>query len=501
LRFVAALVEAVTMLVIPGRPDASTCDGLTRRDLLRVGGSTMFGLSLGGMLRLRAASAESAPSGAAASGFNRAKSVILLYLQGGPSHLDLWDLKPEAPEAMRSVFKPIDTRLPGVQVSEVMPRLATTLDRATLIRSVSYTPVGLLNHTAAMYQMLTGYTADKVSPTGQLEPPNPKDFPNVGSNIVRLKPLDEPMLPFVMLPRPLQESGVIGKAGTAGFLGRAYDPYYLYPPGNDGEMDKLDRLKIDDLRLRGDVSSSRLGRRARLREAINAGMPAIERATAQYDLDAYYQQAMDLVVSGRAREAFNLQAEDAAVRERYGRNTFGQSCLLARRLVEAGTRFVEVNWPSVANSGDPHRWDHHTELSTQIRTQAGPMLDNGLSTLIEDLDQRGLLEETLVVAVGEFGRSPKRGVNTSGNGSSDDGRDHWPYCYTACLAGAGVRRGAVYGSSDATGSAPTSDPVTPGDLLATIYHSVGINPETIVYNHLNQPRELVKGQTLTGLLA
>jgi len=175
--------------------------------------------------------------------------------------------------------------------------------------------------------------------------------------------------------------------------------------------------------------------------------------------------------------------------------------LLARRLTEAGTRFVEVNWPSVANSGDPHRWDHHTDLSKQIREQAGPMLDAGLSTLIADLDDRGLLAETLVVAVGEFGRSPKRGVNTSGNGSSDDGRDHWPYCYTACIAGAGVKRGFLFGRSDATGSAPLSDPVGPGDLLATIYHSLGIDPATIVYNHLNQPRELVKGQAVTGLMA
>jgi hypothetical protein len=486
------------MLVIPGRPDRSTCDGLTRRDLLRVGGSTMFGVSLANLLRLRASAAADSPG---TPGWDRAKSVILLYLQGGPSHLDLWDPKPAMPDSMRSAFATIDTRLPGVQVTEVLPKIAGVMDLVTLVRSVSYTPVGLLNHTAAMYQMLTGYTADKVSPTGQLEPPNPKDFPNVGSNVCHLKPVSSPMLPFVMLPRPLQESGVIGKAGTAGFLGRAYDPYYLYPPGSDGEMDKLDRLRVDDLLLRPEISSSRLGRRARLRDTLNAGMPALEKATARYDLDAYYEQALSLVMSGQARRAFDLAAEAPALRDQYGRNTFGQSCLLARRLVEAGARFVEVNWPSVANSGDPHRWDHHTELSTQIRTHAGPMLDNGLGTLVADLAQRGLLDETLVVAVGEFGRSPKRGVNTSGNGSSDDGRDHWPYCYTACLAGAGVRRGHIYGASDATGSAPTLDPVTPGDLLATIYHSVGINPDTILYNHLNQPRELVKGHALTGLMA
>ncbi|MBI2823914.1 MAG: DUF1501 domain-containing protein [Planctomycetia bacterium] len=467
-------------------------------ELLRVGGSSVFGVTLANILRW--GEARGAETAAGGPGWGRAKSVILLYLQGGPSHLDLWDPKPTLPDAMRSAFAPIDTQVPGIQLMDVMPKLAAVADRLTLIRSMSYTPIGLLNHTAAMYQMLTGYTADKVSPSGQLEPPSPKDFPNVGSNVVRLLPPAVPMLPFVMLPRPLQESNVIGKAGTAGFLGRAYDPYYLYPAGNDGEMDKLDRVKADDLQLRPEVSPSRLGRRARLRELIDDGMPAVKNATARYDLDAYYDKALELVLSGRAREAFDLRTETAALRDRYGRNTFGQSCLLARRLIEAGTRFVEVNWPSVANSGDPHRWDHHTDLSKQIRSHAGPMLDAGLSTLIADLDDRGLLAETLVVAVGEFGRSPKRGVNTSGNGSSDDGRDHWPYCYTACVAGAGVRRGFVYGRSDGTGSAPLSDPVQPGDLLATIYHSLGIDPATIVYNHLNQPRELVKGQAITGLM-
>ena len=188
------------------------------------------------------------------------------------------------------------------------------------------------------------------------------------------------------------------------------------------------------------------------------------------------------------------------MRDRYGRNTFGQCCLLARRLVEAGTRVVEVNWPKVANS-DNHSWDVHIGLSERMKKQSGPMLDAGLSTLILDLAERGLLDSTLVVAVGEFGRSPQRGVSTSGNQNGDDGRDHWPYCYTACVAGAGIKRGFVYGKSDKTGSSPLENPVHPKELLATIYHSVGINPATIVYNHLNQPRELVQGEVITGILS
>ncbi len=229
-------------------------------------------------------------------------------------------------------------------------------------------------------------------------------------------------------------------------------------------------------------------------------MPAIDQATKKFELDSYYDRALGLVISGRARNAFDLGQEKAEMREMYGNNTFGQSCLLARRLIEAGTRFVEINWPKVANSSD-HSFDVHVGLSKRMRDQSAPMLDAGLSALITDLDQRGMLDETLVVAVGEFGRSPKRGVSTSGNGNSDDGRDHWPYCYTAVMAGAGIKRGVVYGKSDGTGSAPVETPVHPSELLATIYHSVGIKPETIVYNHLNQPRELVQGHAVSALFA
>lgn len=494
------------MLVLPGRSGKDLCDahlGMSRRALLRVGGSGMLGLALGSMFRLRAASADSAiGSGAIGGGpgWGKAKSIIMIYLQGGPSHLDLWDPKPDAPENVRSGFKPIDTKLPGVQFTEILPKLAAINDKFTMIRSMSYTPNGLFNHTAAIYQMMTGYTTDKVSPSGQLEPPSPKDFPNFGSNITRMKPASEPMLPFVMLPRPLQESNVVGKGGAAGFLGKAFDPYTLYPDGDDMDMNKMDRIKIDDLKLPGNVFAARLERRANLREAVLAGQRKLEKAVADQKLDTYYDQALQLVISGRAREAFDLRAEPEDVRALYGKNTFGQSALLARRLVEAGTRVVEVIWPKVANS-DNHSWDHHVGLTERMKNRSGPMLDQGLSALIADLDARGLLEETLVVAVGEFGRSPQKGVSTSGNGNSADGRDHWPYCYTSVIAGAGIKRGYVHGKSDKTASAPLEKPVHPGELLATIYHAFGIAPETIVYNHLKQPRELVKAQAATTLFA
>jgi hypothetical protein len=483
------------MYAIPGSVGKDTCDGVTRRELLRVGGSAMLGLTLGNLLRLQAAQ----PMKNEGPGFGKAKSVIMVYLQGGPSHLDLWDPKENVPDNVKSVFKPIDTKLTGVKFTELLPKLAGVNDKFTMIRSMSYTPVGLFNHTAAIYQMLTGYTADKVSPSGQLEPPSPKDFPHIGSNIIRLKPPEVPMLPFVMMPRPLQESNVVGKGGNAGFLGRAYDPYTLYPPGDDTDNAKMDRIKIDDLKLRPEVSEVRLERRSTLRETIVEGMPELEKATAKYDIDEYYKKALNLVTSGRARTAFELNREPDSLRDRYGRTTFGQCCLLARRLIEAGTRFVEVNWPKVANS-DLHSWDVHAGLSQRMKTMSGPMFDAGLSALIADLDDHGLLSETLVVAVGEFGRSPQRGLSTSGNDNQDDGRDHWPYCYTAVVAGAGAKRGNVYGKSDKTASAPLENAVHPKELLATIYHSVGINPGTMVMNHLNQPRELVQAEPVFGIL-
>src|SRR3954471_4942460 len=489
------------MINIPGGTCSDLCDAnmkLTRRDLLRIGGSSILGLSLGSMFKLNAMAKETSLGGG--PGWGKAKNMIMIYLQGGPSHLDLWDPKENVPEKIRSPFKSISTKIPGINFTEILPQMAKVNDKITMVRSMSYTPNGLFNHTAAIYQIMTGYTTDKVSPSGQLEPPNAKDYPNFGSQIIRLKPPTEPMLPFVMLPRPLQESNVVGKGGSAGFLGKGFDPYTLYPDGDDMDMAKMDRIKVDDLKMRPDVFAVRMQRRAKLRDMINAQMPAVEKAVEKEHLDEYYQRALSLVTSGRARDAFDLSQEADATRDKYGRNTFGQSCLLARRLIEAGTRVVEVIWPKVANS-DNHSWDHHADLSKRMKSQSGPLLDTGLSGLIDDMEKRGMLEHTLLVAIGEFGRSPQKGVSTSGNSNSADGRDHWPYCYTAVLAGAGIKRGYVHGKSDATASSPLENPVHPTEILATIYHALGIHPETIVYNHLNQPRELVKAQAATALFA
>src|ERR1051325_1040285 len=480
------------MISIPGQP-GSTCDGWSRREFLRIGGAGMLGISLADILRLQANAAAIPDAVKSKHGWGNAKSVIMIFLQGGPSHIDIWDPKPDAPSNIRGEFKPIKSIVPGIWLSEVMPMLARQMDKATLIRSVSYTPAGLFNHTAAHYQMMTGYTPDRVSPSGQLEPPAPNDFPHAGCQISRLKPPEVPMLPFVMLPRPTQDSNVIGKGSTAGFLGAAYDPYYFY-------QDPAKEIKLDDLALRKDVSKERLERRATLLKTVESAMPEMERAVENYALDAYYQKAFDLVSSGRARNAFDLTQEPDHVRDRYGRHTFGQGLLLSRRLIEAGTRFVQMNWPAVAN-GNPtvDAWDTHAANFGPLRNLHCPKLDSGLSALLEDLDQRGMLKETLVLAIGEFGRSPRLGVSTSGNGNAPDGRDHWPYCYTGLIAGAGIKRGVIYGKSDATGSTPVENPTHPTAILATVYHSLGISPDTIIYNHLNQPRELVKGKPITAL--
>ena len=479
------------MLSIPGKP-GRTCEGPTRRELMRIGGLSLLGVSLPDILALQAKAAASKTDNKIKA---TAKQVIMVFLQGGPSHIDIWDPKPDAPSNIRGEFKPIPTKVDGIQVSETMPMMADQMDKVTLIRSMSYTPVGLFNHTAAMYQMMTGWAPDKVSPSGQLEPPSPRDFPHMGCHIGRMRPPDGPMLPFVEMPRPLQESNVIGKGGAAGFLGKAHDPYRLYQDPNKS-------VRLDDLTMRSEVSPQRLKDRFELLKGINGSMKELETAVSSYALTDYYEKAYDLVLSGKARDSFDLAMEPDKTRDRYGRTTFGQSLLLARRLIEAGTRFVQVNWPSVAN-GNPEvdAWDTHAANFGPLKNLHCPVLDRGLSGLIEDMDQRGLLKDTLVVAIGEFGRSPKLGVSTSGNSNSPDGRDHWPYCYTGVIAGGGVKRGVQFGASDATASSPKDKPVHPTELVATIYYSLGIDPAMEVLNDLKQPRALVEGHPVLGLFS
>src|SRR5579862_5564708 len=357
------------MLVIPGQR-CHTCEGPTRRELLRSGSIGLFGLNLAQFLSWQGM-AKGASRLEGSRGFGSAKSVILVFLQGGPSHIDIWDPKPDAPLNIRGEFKPINSNVSGIQLSETMPMLAQQMNKCALIRSMSYTPTGLFNHTAAIYQMLTGYPPDKVSPSGQLEPPSPADFPTAGSQVSKIKPPKDPVLPFVELPRPLQESGIIGKGGSAGFLGKAYDPYRMY-------QDPAKTVKLEDLSLRKDIPQERLKDRFELLKGINGSMPDLEKAVGEFAVDEYYGKAYDLVLSGKARDAMDLEKEPPQMRERYGMHTFGQSLLMARRLIEAGTRFVQVNWPSVAN-GDPETtaWDTHASNFGPLKNLHCPKLDRG----------------------------------------------------------------------------------------------------------------------------
>jgi len=264
---------------------------------MKVGSLGLFGLTLQDVLRLQDKARASTNAGRydGSTGYGSAKSVIVLFLQGGPSHIDIWDPKPEAPSNVRGEFKPIKTKIPGIHLSETMPMLADTVDKCTLIRSMSYTPAGLFNHTAAIYQMLTGYEPTEVSPSGQLEPPSPNDYPTAGSWITKFRPPADPVLPFVELPRPLQESSVIGKGGAAGFIGKAFDPYRLYQDPNKA-------IRLDDLSLRQEVPPQRLKDRFTLLKGINKSMPDLEKAVGQHALDEYYERAYDLVLSGKARK-------------------------------------------------------------------------------------------------------------------------------------------------------------------------------------------------------
>ena len=366
------------MLVIPGKR-CYTCEGPTRRELLRAGSIALFGLNLADVLALQK-NASAATKFDGARGFASANSVIMIFLQGGPSHIDIWDPKPDAPANIRGDFKGIPTKIKGTHIGEHMPMMANALDKATLIRSMSYTPNGLFNHTAAIYQMLTGYPPDRVSPSGQLEPPNPADFPTAGSHVSKIRPPKEAVLPFVELPRPLQESGVIGKGGAAGFLGKAYDPYRLY-------QDPAKPIKTEDLALRKEVPPERLQERFDLLKGINGSMPDLEKALKSYAIDEYYGKAFDLVLSGKARDAFDLTKETGQGARALRADHVRAGLLLSRRLIEAGTRFVQMNWPAVAN-GNPEvdSWDTHAANFAPLKNLHCPKLDRGLSALLEDMD-------------------------------------------------------------------------------------------------------------------
>jgi len=483
------------------------CDLPSRRELLRVGGLSLLGLSLPDFLRRRADAKPA--SSRSADGFGQADSVVLVYLQGSPSHIDLWDPKPNAPAEIRGEFQPIATNAPGMFLGEVLPMLAEQADHYSVVRSIGVDPKGLRNHGAAIYMLMTGHDPRNFSPTGRAVPPSREDLPSVGAIVGKYRPARQGNLGNVAICSPVKEARQLGVGQSAGLLGGTYDPYTMYD-------DATKPLQLEGFTLPDDVSLERLQSRVDLRALIESQTEATLRAvasrkskraaTSEDDLtsfDAHYNQALSLIQTNRAVDAFRLEEESQKTRERYGMTRFGQSLLLARRLIAAETRFVQVTWPGRSDDeprpGPDGSWDTHRNNFPMLRDHRCPVFDLSLSAFIADMADRGLLEKTLVVAIGEFGRSPKIGSSTTNN-VGPGGRDHWPECYSFLVAGGGVKPGQVYGESDRHGGWPKKKAVHPFDLIATIYHALGIDPYTEYYDTLDRPRQLVQnGRPIVGL--
>jgi len=450
---------------------------VSRRHLLKVGGMGLLGLNMASLLQ-----AESKAKKLTA----RARSVIFLYQFGGPSHIDMFDMKPDAPEGIRGPHKPIKSSADGIIVSEHLPRMAKVMDKVTLIRSMHHT---MKNHNSASYYALTGHAppVDDIRLRDSLEL-----FPAYGSVVDALAPIGGEMPTSVAYPYVIRDGSVTpGQHGS--FLGKVHDPFLVtQDPNSSG-------FALPELSLPAHVSYERLEQRRQLQKLIDQQSRLLDVSATARGLDEYYDKALAMLHSERLRKAFDLSSEPAKLRDAYGRHTYGQSCLLARRLVEVGTKFVTVYFSGNigGQSTTEGGWDTHgfnnTRMYPIIEKYHLPLTNQTLPTFLEDLDSRGLLDTTLVVWMGEFGRTPKINANIN--------RDHWPDCYTVLLAGGGVKRGFVYGASDKQGAYPAENPVRPDDLAATIFYILGIDPHTEVRGVGNRPLLIATGNPVTGVLA
>jgi hypothetical protein len=425
----------------------------SRRSFLKVGGLAVGGLTLPGLLRARAASGQSGPS---------RKAVILIWQAGGPSHIDMYDLKPGAPAEVRGEFKPIPTNVNGIQISEHLPRQAKVMDKLAVVRSAFHTNAG---HGMGSQWMLTGY-----QPTIEV---NDNIYPSCGSVAARLKGPNDPGLPaYVNLPRMLN-------LGKAAYLGASYNPF---APDNDPNSDGF---QVRNLKLPGRVNADRLGRRKELLRDLDSIRRDIDTKGDIAGLDTFYRDAMEMVTNTKAQTAFDIAREPAALRDRYGRHDLGQCCLLARRLVEAGVTFVTVQ----AGGG----WDTHGDNFKQLKTKLLPKYDEAVAALVSDLYDRGLNDDVLVMATGEFGRTPK--IN------KDAGRDHWPGAMSVLYAGGGLKMGQAIGTTNALAEYPTSKPYTPGCVLSTMYHCLGIDHHHVFYDQAQRPMPVLsEGEPIKELV-
>jgi hypothetical protein len=438
----------------------------SRRQCLKIGLAAIAGLDP--IKTIRAGAAD---------GPAPIRACIFIFYQGGPSHLDTWDMKPNAPAEVRGEFRSIATAVPGLWACEHLPHLARVADRLTIIRSLHH---GLTNHLPAAYTTLIG--RDPVRGDQLLVGQNGNDPPSLGSAVSRARPSAHLGIPpFVALPyRMWNEMDVPGQ--SAGFLGTVHEP--LQVEGDPSHPD----FRLPELEFQAGITLERLEQRESLLDNLERPLPSTAAPAAAVAIDDYRRKALELLGSEGVRRAFDLRAEEPALRDGYGRTRHGQSLLLARRLVEAGVRFAAVYDRKI---NGPESWDTHSNNFSLLKDSLLPPADRGLAALIEDLSARGLLESTLVVALGEFGRTPRV------NGAA--GRDHWPLCYSAVIAGGGVRGGFVYGSSDSQGVYPDANPVTPADVAATVFWRFGLDPSFEIHDRTNRPYRLADGQPIRPL--
>jgi hypothetical protein len=453
---------------------------MTRREVLRAGSASLFGLSLPQLLQAHAAGSRT----------GRARACIVLFMWGGPAQQDTWDLKPDAPVDYRGEFKPIATSVPGVQVCEHLPQLARRMDRLALIRSMTHDDV---DHTTATHYLLTGRGVPrKGSPLGE-------DWPGYGAILSRFGYGRGPLPTFVSMmpkvpdgaPRFVEESHGQG----AGWLGPLYGPMRIDADGSKPEY------KVGDFELTGDIPLTRTMDRRNLLERLDQQRRTLEAHPGVQASQGHYAQAFDLLAARDAVEAFDLSREPRSVRERYGMNIHGQSVLQARRLVERGVPLVTVFWPNEGITNVSVYWDTHNRNFVDLKERLCPTTDQAFSALLDDLAGRGLLDETLVVWTGEMGRTPRVGQSVPGGaGAGKDGRDHWANVFCSILAGGGARGGVVHGSSDRYAAYPATSPTTPADLAATVYHCLGIDPHTQVTDRLGKPATLCEGTPIRAIL-
>ncbi len=448
---------------------------ITRRSALRIGGMGLLGLTMPKWLA--AADAAGKPA--------QAKSVIFLYQFGGPSHLDTFDPKPNAPEGVRSHYGVIDTAAPGIRICDQLPKMAAVMDKVTLLRTVYH---DMKNHNSAAYYALTGNRP----PLDDIRLRDSLDLmPAYGSVVDAVAPVAAGLPSFVSLPYVIRD-GEITPGQHASFLGKAHDPLLITDDPN------RTNFQLPELSLPANLSVDRLADRKALQDIISKQTKLLEYAPAARGLDQYYDKALSMLTSPKVREAFNLSRESSKLRDQYGRTTYGQSCLLARRLVETGVKFVTVYYAdSIGGRRKEDGWDTHgfdnTRMYPILKDYHLPLLDQTLPTLLNDLDERGLLDSTLVVWMGEFGRTPKINANIS--------RDHWPGCYTVLLAGGGAKRGFVHGESDKNAAYPDRDPVQLDDLAATMFRLLGIDPQSELRDRLNRPHPISPGKPVFNVMA